>query len=33
VARGSSLAIQFWEIYNIVNEKTGSIEDSWDGQT
>jgi hypothetical protein len=27
----SSLAIQFWELYVIVNEKTGTIADLWDG--
>lgn len=28
----SSLAIQFWELYVIVNEKTGTIADRWDGR-
>jgi hypothetical protein len=28
----SSLAIQFWELYTIVNEKTGTIRELWDGQ-
>jgi hypothetical protein len=28
----TSLAIQFWEIYSIVNEKTSSIADLWDGK-
>lgn len=27
----SSLAIQFWDIYVLVNEKTSSIADLWDG--
>ena len=27
----SSLAIQFWELYVIVNEKTSTIADLWDG--
>jgi hypothetical protein len=27
----SSLAIQFWELYTIVNEKTGTIRELWDG--
>jgi hypothetical protein len=28
----SSLAIQFWDLYVIVNEKTGTVADLWDGQ-
>jgi hypothetical protein len=27
-----SLAIQFWEIYTIVNEQGVSIKDAWDGE-
>jgi hypothetical protein len=27
----SSLAIQFWDLYVIVNEKTGTVRDLWDG--
>jgi hypothetical protein len=27
----SSLAIQFWEIYNIINEQNRSIRELWDG--
>ena len=29
----SSLAIQFWDLYMIVNEKSTSIADLWDGNT
>jgi hypothetical protein len=28
----SSLAIQFWDTYVIVNEKTSTVADLWDGQ-
>jgi len=28
----SSLAIQFWDLYVIVNEKNGTIHDLWDGE-
>jgi hypothetical protein len=28
----SSLAIQFWDLYVTVNEKTGTVADLWDGQ-
>ena len=28
----SSLAIQFWDLYEIVNEKNGTIHDLWDGE-
>jgi hypothetical protein len=28
----SSLAIQFWDLYTIVNEKTSTIADLWDGR-
>jgi hypothetical protein len=27
----SSLAVQFWDLYVIVNEKTGTIQELWDG--
>jgi hypothetical protein len=27
----SSLAVQFWELYVIVNEKAGTVADLWDG--
>lgn len=27
----SSLAIQFWDLYVIVNEKTSTVADLWDG--
>jgi hypothetical protein len=27
----SSLAIKFWELYVIVNEQMGTIEDLWNG--
>ena len=27
----SSLAIQFWRLYEIINEKTGTVCDLWDG--
>jgi hypothetical protein len=26
-----SLAIQYWEIYSIINEQGSSVRDSWDG--
>ncbi|KAJ1273540.1 hypothetical protein BS78_06G289000 [Paspalum vaginatum] len=29
----SSLAIQFWELYVLVNEKTKTVFDLWDGDT
>lgn len=28
----SSLAVQYWEIYVIVNERTGTVADLWDGR-
>jgi hypothetical protein len=28
----SSLAIQYWEIYYLVNEQNKSVEELWDGQ-
>ena len=28
----SSLAIQFWDLYVIVNEKNKTIHDLWDGE-
>lgn len=28
----SSLAIQFWPLYNIVNEKGATIAEAWDGE-
>jgi hypothetical protein len=29
----SSLAIQFWELYVIVNEKSATIQELWDGES
>jgi hypothetical protein len=28
----SSIAIQFWDLYTLVNEKTGTVAELWDGQ-
>jgi hypothetical protein len=28
----SGLAIQYWNLYEIVNEKTGTIAELWDGE-